>query len=525
MYLILFLIFFPKYDCYKILVFNHVFVSSHSNFMVKIANLLSDAGHNVTIIQSPMNKEIDDSNIKGPKIVAPSKRNPDIDAKSSVLNRVNEQSWTQNNENPIDIINELKDTSEWLASSCEHTIKDPNLTVKMREENFDLGISEIFAPCGLGVLKYYNVRNTITVSSGAYFDSNYAALGLPVPVSQLSTTIAPLPQEMNMFERLINLISFMAEKKVYNDALEVGNAVFKKVYPEGQIDLHKLFKETAYFIINSDPLVSYGTPSTPKFLQLGGFLNSNPKPLSEKWNKLLNERKTNVLVSFGSIVKPSKMTNNMKNNLFRLFKEHPNITFLCKYDEKRPELLNKVDNVYIYKWLPQYDLLADPRLNLFVTHGGMNSLLEAAKFGVPMLDIPLFGDQSKNAKTVEELKLGRSISKYDFDKDYDKLKNVFNDLMNNKIYLDTSKKISLMMAQRPYDPKTLFLKYVEFAAKFGRIDHFTIPGADIPYWKFLYIDVMTIFIGTLCLIFFITKMVIKNIKKIFFNNKKNQKID
>lgn len=415
--------------------------------------------------------------------------------------------------------------SEWLANSCENTIRDQKLTIKMREENFDLGISEIFAPCGLGVLKYYNVKHTITVSSSAYFTSNIAALGLPFPVSQLSTTIAPLPQEMNMFERLINLFSYFAEKKVYNDALKLGNAVFEKVYPEGQIDLHKLFKETAFFITNSDPLISYGTPTTPNVLQLGGFLNSNPKPLPEAWNKLLNQRKNNVLVSFGTIVKPSKMTNNMKENLFRLFKEHSNITFFLKYDKNRPELLNGFDNVYVFKWIPQYDLLADSRLTLFITHGGMNSLLEASKFGVPMLDIPLFGDQSKNAKTVQELKLGKIVSKYDFNGDYEKLKNIFNDLINNKIYSQTAKKISYMMARRPYDPKMLFIKYVEFAAQFGKVEHFAIPGSDIPYWKFFYLDIISLFIGIIFLIFVIIKMIIKSINKLFWKTKKNQKID
>lgn len=51
-----------------------------------------------------MNKAIDESNIKGPKVVAPSKRNPAIDAKSILLDHITEQSWTQNNENPFDII-------------------------------------------------------------------------------------------------------------------------------------------------------------------------------------------------------------------------------------------------------------------------------------------------------------------------------------------------------------------------------------------------------------------------------------
>ena len=36
---------------------------------------------------------------------------------------------------------------------------------------------------------------------------------------------------------------------------------------------------------------------------------------------------------------------------------------------------------------------ADPRLKAFITHGGMNSILEALYFGVPLITLPVFGDQ------------------------------------------------------------------------------------------------------------------------------------
>uniref|UniRef100_A0A0N5BKW7 glucuronosyltransferase n=1 Tax=Strongyloides papillosus TaxID=174720 RepID=A0A0N5BKW7_STREA len=164
-------------------------------------------------------------------------------------------------------------------------------------------------------------------------------------------------------------------------------------------------------------------------------------------------------------------------------------------------------------------------MSLFVTHGGMNSLLEASKFGVPMLDIPLFGDQPRNAKVVEELKLGRYISKFDFDGNYDKLKEVFDDLMNNKIYSETAKRTSLMIANRPYNPRDLFIKYIEFAAQFGRIDHFTIPNSDLPLWKYLYLDFISLLIGVILMVVFIVKKTINVVKKSICKGKKNHKTD
>lgn len=45
-------------------------------------------------------------------------------------------------------------------------------------------------------------------------------------------------------------------------------------------------------------------------------------------------------------------------------------------------------------------VLGHPRLKAFVTHCGLNSLNEAARSGVPLVTIPLFGDQLYNAAVV-----------------------------------------------------------------------------------------------------------------------------
>lgn len=41
-------------------------------------------------------------------------------------------------------------------------------------------------------------------------------------------------------------------------------------------------------------------------------------------------------------------------------------------------------------------------MKLFISHGGLLSCTEATYFGVPLLAIPIFGDQYHNAKTIYE---------------------------------------------------------------------------------------------------------------------------
>jgi glucuronosyltransferase len=43
-----------------------------------------------------------------------------------------------------------------------------------------------------------------------------------------------------------------------------------------------------------------------------------------------------------------------------------------------------------------------PNVRLFITHGGLMGTMEAVYSGVPMVAIPLFGDQFFNVRNYEE---------------------------------------------------------------------------------------------------------------------------
>ena len=64
-------------------------------------------------------------------------------------------------------------------------------------------------------------------------------------------------------------------------------------------------------------------------------------------------------------------------------------------------------NVIVAPHLPQLDIL--PHVRVLITHGGMNSTMEALHFGVPTIVIPQASEQKVTAQRVVELDLGRDI--------------------------------------------------------------------------------------------------------------------
>lgn len=64
----------------------------------------------------------------------------------------------------------------------------------------------------------------------------------------------------------------------------------------------------------------------------------------------------------------------------------------------------------------------------FITHGGWNSIMEGARAGVPMIVIPLFGDQFGNQKRVEQRGIGFGLDKFSLTEQniYDALDKILN---------------------------------------------------------------------------------------------------
>lgn len=58
--------------------------------------------------------------------------------------------------------------------------------------------------------------------------------------------------------------------------------------------------------------------------------------------------------------------------------------------------------------------MAHNNTKLFITHGGYNSILEAQYFGVPLLGIPIYGDQMTNLDVVVHEKWAQVLHLYNF---------------------------------------------------------------------------------------------------------------
>lgn len=101
------------------------------------------------------------------------------------------------------------------------------------------------------------------------------------------------------------------------------------------------------------------------------------------------------------------------SEILESFASFPEVTFLWKYEQCENDTtpFENYANVIPKSWWPQTDLLGDDRLKAFITHAGMNSMLEVAFRGKPSITVPLFADQYVNAKTAQRVGMSTMIKR------------------------------------------------------------------------------------------------------------------
>ena len=120
-----------------------------------------------------------------------------------------------------------------------------------------------------------------------------------------------------------------------------------------------------------------------------------------------------VYISLGTIVKGAGTFFRTCMEAFRDEAVDVIISAGQKFDIRR--LKNISPNVHIYKSVPQVEVLK--MADVFVTHGGMNSISEALTAAVPMVVIPFSSDQPTNARSAEKLGAGKKMDYSSVDKD------------------------------------------------------------------------------------------------------------
>lgn len=143
-----------------------------------------------------------------------------------------------------------------------------------------------------------------------------------------------------------------------------------------------------------------------RFVYIGGALRSEAPydlPFFPKHND-----KPLIYIGFGSL---GAADTDLFRRLIETFAAAP-YRVLMSVGPYKDQYENVPDNIHLEYWYPQPSVI--PQVDLFIHHGGNNSLNEALSFGKPSLVMPYCWDGHDNAQRVDELGLGMKLPRYDW---------------------------------------------------------------------------------------------------------------
>lgn len=204
-----------------------------------------------------------------------------------------------------------------------------------------------------------------------------------------------------------------AFQQAYDDAVEPAHTRFNDFlrrlghapYPPGQFlepspVLNLLQYAEPLRFKRDNPL----DPATFRYLE-GCVRDEGPYEVPEF---PIHNDKPLVYISFGSLGAADVA---LMERMMRLYATLP-CRFLLNVGGYKDSYRDVPDNVHLDYWYPQPSVVA--KTDLFVHHGGNNSVHEALYFGTPSIVMPYCWDGHDNARRIDDTGLGRHLDRYDW---------------------------------------------------------------------------------------------------------------
>ncbi|XP_069697670.1 UDP-glycosyltransferase UGT5-like [Periplaneta americana] len=441
---------------------------------------LAKRGHNVTMISHHPQKE------KIPNYT-------DIVLKASILDIIN------NNGKPNNLFDQRDNNVVGIAfrmwnlntMSCDAMLQEEQIRklIHSTDIHFDLVVMEgFFNECFLGfVHKFKAPLIHFSTFGGTPWMGDW--VGNPNPYAYVPDPFLAYSTKMNFWERTVNTIvgtGWRLGRMFYY--VPGQDKVMRKHFGhiEGLPSLSDIEYSTSLIFLNHHFSISYTRPLMPNIVQVGGLHVKPPKELPQDLKKYLDEATDGVIYfSMGSNLRSSQMPDYKRDAFLKVFSELKQ-RVLWKWETDN--LPGKSSNVKISQWFPQSDILAHPNVRMFMTHGGLLSTQEALNRGVPLLGIPVFGDQTLNMASAAAAGYGLMLQFENITTE--SVRWAVREVLNNNRYRDNAQRLSRIYRDQPLTPMEQAVFWTEYVIRHKGARHMRSAALDLAWYQYFLLDVL-----------------------------------
>nr|P20720.2 RecName: Full=UDP-glucuronosyltransferase 1-2; Short=UDPGT 1-2; Short=UGT1*2; Short=UGT1-02; Short=UGT1.2; AltName: Full=B2; AltName: Full=Bilirubin-specific UDPGT; AltName: Full=UDP-glucuronosyltransferase 1A2; Short=UGT1A2; Flags: Precursor [Rattus norvegicus] len=390
----------------------------------------------------------------------------------------------------------IKKFFDLYANSCAALLHNKTLIQQLNSSSFDVVLTDPVFPCGALLAKYLQIPAVFFLRS-VPCGIDYEATQCPKPSSYIPNLLTMLSDHMTFLQRVKNMLYPLTLKYICHLSITPYESLASELL-QREMSLVEVLSHASVWLFRGDFVFDYPRPIMPNMVFIGGINCVIKKPLSQEFEAYVNASGEHgiVVFSLGSMVSeiPEKKAMEIAEALGRIPQ-----TLLWRYTGTRPSNLAK--NTILVKWLPQNDLLGHPKARAFITHSGSHGIYEGICNGVPMVMMPLFGDQMDNAKRMETRGAGVTLNVLEMTAD--DLENALKTVINNKSYKENIMRLSSLHKDRPIEPLDLAVFWVEYVMRHKGAPHLRPAAHDLTWYQYHSLDVIGFLLAIVLTVVFI----------------------
>uniref|UniRef100_A0A6P7FG47 UDP-glucuronosyltransferase n=1 Tax=Diabrotica virgifera virgifera TaxID=50390 RepID=A0A6P7FG47_DIAVI len=422
----------------------------------------------------------------------------------------------------LDIIHKMAETELdiHLSTHYSHLIKNETL--------FDVVITEYIIGEFLAFADLYNCPG-ILISSFEVTALLHGYFGNPAnPVAHPDMFLPFVEGKLSFSERIV---SFIYKYLYYVYKVSVANPnrlkVLQKYFGASVRDPEEFYMKADLLMLNINPILNNVRPLAPNVITFGGGIHiSPPKQLPKDLQEYLDSATEGcIYFSLGSNTKSAFMGEKKIKIIMEALGELP-YKVLWKFED---EGVVVPKNIKLVSWVPQQDVLRHPNIKVFVTQCGMQSLEEAVVNHVPMVMMPMYGDQEANAKRMELKGIAKIVPHKPLP-DKESFKSAIIEVITNPSYKQNIIKIAELLLDTPMTGVEKAVWWIEYVIRHKGAKHLRVTDVDVPFYQYYCLDVIAtlslvvyIFFKVICIVLRALKKLVCRKSKVDKNNNKKIK--
>ncbi|XP_061119420.1 UDP-glucuronosyltransferase 2C1-like isoform X1 [Conger conger] len=389
----------------------------------------------------------------------------------------------------------IQRTTEMNKVFCRAVFKNKELLEKLRQARYDVLLTDPMFLCGELLAETLDLPLIISLRFSHANTLERLCGQLPAPPSYVPSTGMQYTDEMDFSQRLKNYLFYFSQDILFHT---FGAMVWDSFFTEMRgkpTSVCEAMGKADIWLIRTYWDFEYPRPFLPNFKFVGGLHCKPAKPLPEDMEEFVQSSGEDgiVVFSLGSMIK--NLTRERRDVIASALGQISQ-KVLWRYSGEKPDTLPP--NIRLLDWIPQNDLLGHPKTKAFITHGGTNGMYEAIYHGVPMVGIPLFGDQPDNMHHMKTKGAAVILDLNQFQGQ--DLVLAVNAVINDPSYKESTMRLSRIHHDQPMSALDQAVFWIEFVMRNKGAKHLRVQAHNLSWYQYHCLDVLAALLATVVLI-------------------------